>query len=421
MYRLLYADEQGRMFDHGLAAVGRTGDMFTELLEEDLMEMPPSASLVLLPGSSPLGMDRHGQLKILERVPGGGGPARAVGALLAQGYTRNLLPGYYRREEKPLPLLGYTAVAWRGGRVYVAATRTDRPRLWDPAHYNTGDLPRLVEERLAAYPDNRILKQLSHCALNYSCYTAQNIFYTRWEGGLPLSPVCNARCLGCISLQPAQCCPSPQARINFQPTPAEGVEVALQHLEQAPQAIISFGQGCEGEPSLAAPNIAAIITAVRRKTSRGTINMNSNAGYTPGVERICAAGLNSLRVSLISAREQIYNAYYRPRDYSLADVARSVRVARAHGVYVSLNLLVLPGLNDREAEIESLVHFIRENDVNKVQLRNLNIDPDYFWQQVGAGSGDDLGEIIGIPGLIEALGDIPGLEVGNFSRPVARD
>jgi pyruvate-formate lyase-activating enzyme len=411
--QLLYADEQGRMYDHGLRAVGRTGDRLVEIVDEDMLELPPGASLTLLPGGAPVGMDKHGDFKLLRQVPGDGGSTMAVGALLPQGYTRTLLPGYQRQGDQLLPLLGYAAVAWREDRVYVAAVRTDDPDRWNPEHYNSADLPRLVQDRLSRTPQNRVLANLAHCALEYSCYTAQNIFYSRWEGGLPMSPVCNARCLGCISLQPAECCPSPQIRMTFRPTYTEAFEVALHHLRHAPEGIISFGQGCEGEPALAANDLAQVISGVRQKTSRGTINMNSNAGYTQGVEKICRAGLDSLRVSLISAQEQVYQTYYRPRDYHLADVAESIKIARALGVYVSLNLLVLPGLNDREAEIAALVKFIEDNGVNKVQLRNLNIDPDYLFTQVPAE-----GEICGVDQLIETLRSIPGLELGNFSRPV---
>ncbi len=414
VYRLLYADESGNMYDHPLGAVGRTGDRLVELLDEDVTELPAGASLVLLPDSHPVGLGKDGGFRLLERAPGGRGPARAVGALLPQGYTRTLLPGYRRRARVPLPLLGYTAVAWRAGKVYVAARRTDDPGRWDPRHYSTEELPGLVEERLAAAPRNRVLEHLARCALEYSCYTAQNIFYTRWEGGLPLSPACNARCLGCISLQPAECCPAPQSRLEFSPTRDEAVEVALHHLQHAPEAIISFGQGCEGEPTMAAGRVAAVIGEVRRRTGRGTLNMNSNAGCTRGVEQICDAGLDSMRVSLISAREEVYNAYHRPQGFGLDDVACSIRAARSRGVFVSLNLLVLPGLNDRAEETAALLRFIQENGVNQVQLRNLNIDPDYFWRHVPACGG----EISGIPYLIETLRNISGLEVGNFSRPV---
>ena len=412
MYKLLYADGQGRMFDYAMGAVGRTGDRLVEILDEDVIPLPPGASLVLLPGGAPVGIGGNGAFKLLEKVPGSG-PAQAVGALLPQGYTRTLLPGYRRRETRPLPLMGYAAVAWREGGVYVAAVCTDNPDPWDPGHYNSGELNRLVRERLDSAPKNRLLKHLAHCALDYSCYTAQNVFYTRWEGGLPISPTCNARCLGCISLQPAQCCPSPQSRLDFRPTLEEAAEVAMHHLRHAPDGIISFGQGCEGEPSLAAEKIAAVIGTVRRETNAGTINMNSNAGYTRGVEDICTAGLDSLRVSLISAREDVYNAYYRPRDYRLADVTRSIRLARERSVYVSLNLLVLPGLNDRDVEIESMLKFLTENDVNQVQLRNLNIDPDFFWRLV-----QTEGEIEGVRRLVEMLQKVPGLVVGNFSQPV---
>ncbi len=414
MYHLLYADEKGNMFDHSLGAVGRTADRLVEILDGDVIPLPAGASLVLLPESAPVGLGKDG-FKLLEKSTGGG-PARAVGALLPQGYTRTLLPGYRRRGGRPLPLLGYAAVAWRGGKVYVAAARTDNPDPWNPRHYNSSNLPALVERRLGASPGNRLLAHLGHCALYYSCFTAQNIFYARWEGGLPLSPACNARCLGCISEQPAECCPSPQSRLEFSPDAAEAVEVALYHMEHASDAIISFGQGCEGEPALAAGKVAEVVAKVRRQTARGTINMNSNAGYTEGVKRICDAGLDSIRVSLVSAREEVYNAYHRPRNYRLSDVARSIREARNRGVYVSLNLLVLPGLNDRDAEMEALAEFIAGNGVDQVQLRNMNIDPDYFWRNVRAE-----GEILGVPLLVEMLRQIPGLVVGNFSRPVKRN
>lgn len=416
MYQLVYADPRGRYFDHGsLGAVGRTGDMFVEIEDEDVVEFPAGASLVLLPGGHPVGINQGGRFNLLDKSPRSGTPAFAVGALLPQGYTRTLLPAFRRSTgEKPLPLMGYAAVAWRGGQLFVAARRTDNPERWDPVHYNTDYLPELVEGRLRDHPDNRILRQLSRCALEYSCFTAQNIFFTRWEGGVPVSPACNARCLGCISKQPAECCPSPQERINFQPTVDEVVEIMAHHLENAPGAITSFGQGCEGEPALAAETIVEALHRVRGLTGRGTINMNSNAGYTRGIREICEAGLDSIRVSLISAREEAYNAYYRPRDYTLSNVRQSIMAARENGVYVSLNLLVFPGLTDREEETETLCQLIQETDVNMVQLRNLNIDPDFLLKKMPPGEG----EIIGIPAFVEQLRAIPDLQVGNFSRAI---
>ncbi len=416
MYRLVFAGDNGTIHIHrSLRATGRTGERFIELAGEDMEKLPEGASLVLIPGGTPVGITRSGRFTSLEHHPRVKGQARAVAALLPQGYTRTLLPSYMRsREEKPLPLMGYSAVACHDGELYVAAKRTDDPCRWDPSNYNTGDLPSLVKEKLDRHPANRILRQLAKCSLEYRCFTAQNIFYGRWEGGIPVSPSCNARCLGCISRQPAECCPSPQQRIDFSPSTEEISELASVHLEKGMEPVISFGQGCEGEPALASRTIVKAMEQVRATTSRGTINMNSNAGYSQGVEEVCSAGLDAIRVSLVSAREETYEAYHRPVDYSLDDVRRSIEAAVSRGVYTSLNLLVFPGLTDREGEIGALIKMVRDTGLHMVQLRNLNIDPDHLLRNLPESSE----RMLGIPALLEALQETTGLDVGNFTRPV---
>lgn len=418
MYQMLFAGDDGRLYDHHtLRAVGRSGDRFVEITPGDLIKLPPGASLVLVPGGVPLGLKPDGSFTILRRDPWQGGRAWAVGALLPQGYTRTLLPAFQREPgEKPLPLMGYTALACRDGELYAAALPTDEPGPWDPGVYDSSDLPGLVKRKQKAYPTNRIIRQLAHCALHYHCFTAQNIFYGRWEGGIPVSPGCNANCLGCISQQPAECCPAPQSRIAFTPTAREIAEVAIPHLKKGPGAIVSFGQGCEGEPSLASRVITEAIALIRAETGEGTINMNTNGGYADGVADICRAGLDAIRISLISARPETYNAYYRPKGFGLAEVRRSIAGAVAGGVLTSLNLLVLPGFTDLPQEAGALVELIRDTGVNMVQLRNLNIDPDFFWQQVPLPQGPAMG----IPAFVEMLHQVPGLTVGNYSHPVMK-
>ncbi|MDD4238597.1 MAG: radical SAM protein [Desulfotomaculaceae bacterium] len=416
MYRLVFAGEDGSLYDHhSLLATGRSGDRFVEITEADLIKLPKGASLVLVPGGVPLGITQAGRFTLLGQNPWKKGMAWAVGALLPQGYTRTLLPSFQRgKQEKPLPLMGYTAVACRGGELYVAALPTDDPRPWEPRAYDDGDLPIRVKQKQKDFPANRIINQLAHCALNYHCFTAQNIFYGRWEGGIPVSPKCNANCLGCISLQPAECCPSPQSRINFNPTPREIVEVAIPHLKCGVGAIASFGQGCEGEPTLAAAVISEAIGLIRAETNSGTINMNTNGGHTTGVAEICRAGLDAIRISLISARPETYEAYYRPAGFGLAEVRHSIANAVSGGVQTSLNLLVFPGLTDREEEVAALIELIRDTGVNMVQLRNLNIDPTLLWRHVPLPSGPTMG----VPELVEALSELPGLTVGSYSHPV---
>ncbi|MBP2667399.1 MAG: Pyruvate-formate lyase-activating enzyme, partial [Firmicutes bacterium] len=261
-------------------------------------------------------------------------------------------------------------------------------------------------------PENRLVEHLAHCSKEWHCCTAQNLFYRRWEAGIPTSQTCNANCLGCISLQPAECCPSPQSRITFSPSVEEVAAVSFYHLDTAPDAIISFGQGCEGEPALAAGIIAAAINQVRRKTSRGIFNINTNAGYTEGIRQIADAGIDSLRVSLISAREETHQAYYRS-SYSLEAVRASIRYAKQKGCHVSVNMLLFPGLNDQSAEIEAWQEFLRDTGVDMIQLRNLNMDPDELRKAVPfflePGSG--------VPVMVRQLQDaVPELQFGSFSH-----
>lgn len=415
MYNMLYANEAGEFFDHHWRAVGRAGDRYVEIIDEDVIPLPPGAGLVLVPGGHPIGMNDRGEFKLLQTDPYQGGAVFAVGATLPQGYTRTLLPAYRRRAETPLPLLGYAAVVARGEELFVAAQQTDELKKWHPDHYCTADLPTLIDRRRERHPANRILEHLAHCALEYRCFTAQNIFYQRWEGGIPASPTCNAACLGCISKQPAECCPSPQNRISFRPTVQELVEVGADHLQKAEEAIISFGQGCEGEPSLAADTIAAAIKGMRAVTDRGTININTNAGYTAGLKQIIDAGLDSMRVSTISANPEIYNAYYQPKNYTLEDVTASIKYAKQNKVYVSLNLLTLPGLTDRESETERLIDWIGQTGIDMIQIRNLNIDPDWLLAKLPVQDED----FYGIPQYISILREqLPQVKIGNYSKAI---
>ena len=414
------SDRSGRVLRNDNArAVARAGNYFVELRASDVIPLPEGATLMRLPGRVPVGADASSG----EFVQAG--PGEAVAAILPQGYTRTFVPAYVSKPGAPeLPLFGYSAAAFVGDQMVVAAIRTDERDTWDPRHYNLPELPALVEAALGAHPGNRILKQLAKCALEYQCYTAQNLFYRRWEAGVPVSPTCNARCVGCISKQPSECCPSPQQRIDFVPTPDEIVELALPHLEEAPQAIISFGQGCEGEPTNEWRVIAEACRAVRARTGRGTININTNAGNTQAVEALCDAGMDSFRVSLVSARPMPYARYHRPLGYRLADVERSIAVARRRGAFVSLNYLVFPGFTDLEPEVDAVCSLIERTDVQMVQFRNLNIDPEVFSHVMLERPGkrdrrDEAAESLEPAGIVQVIAHLqdcfPHLVIGNFS------
>ena len=408
MIYALYADENGEIFDApGMGAVGRFGDEIRPLTPEDLIPLPDSADLMYLPDRQALGVDEEGNILPLT--------GQAVSAILPAGYTRTLLPGFQLMEEaSQLPLYGYTAVAVYQDQLYVAAIYTDENHKWDPENYNTPDLKKLVKRVKKDLPDNPLVEHLANCSLEWHCCTAENLFYRRWECGIPTSPVCNANCFGCISLQPAECCPSPQERIKFRPTPEQIAQIGLYHLQTAPEGIISFGQGCEGEPSLAAVNISQGIRLIRQQTDKGQININTNAGYTEGIRQIVDAGLDTMRVSIISALPESYAAYYRS-SYQLENVKESIRYALDKGIYVSLNMLYFPGFNDRAQELAGWLEFFRELPVQMIQVRNLNIDPDAFLQIMP----EVQGEILGTKTFLTKLHqEFPDMVIGSFSHYV---
>ena len=404
----VYADRNGNIREaDDVRALGRIGARNVVISPEDLIPLPESADLMFMPDHMAVGQRTDGTE---ERIAG-----TAVAAILPQGYTRTHLPAFHRSDgAAPLPLYGYTAVVSYRGELHVTAVYTDENEKWDPANYNGKELKKLVRRTMKELPNNRIVEQVGNCSLNYHCLTAQNLFYRRWECGVPTSPVCNANCLGCISLQSSECCPSPQERITFSPTAEEIAEVGIYHLSIAPDGIISFGQGCEGEPSLAADRIAEGIRKIRAVTARGQINMNSNAGFPAGMRKIVDAGLDSLRVSIISARDESYDAYYRA-SYPLASVKESLRYALDHGVYVSLNLLHFPGFTDRAEELAAWQEFFRALPVQMIQMRNLNIDPTLFLRTMP----DEKGAPVGTRAFMDELhAEFPQLVIGSFSHYV---
>ena len=85
--------------------------------------------------------------------------------------------------------------------------------------------------------------------------------------------------------------------------------------------------------------------------------------------------------------------------------------AKEKGVYTSINLLVFPGFTDREEEVEGLIKLIRKTDLDLIQMRNLNIDPDLYLKNMGRGEG------MGISKMIDILKkEFPSLQFGYFNR-----
>ena len=416
---LLIADPTGKVLEHPhLLATVRSGDEVL-LPPEVPVPLPDGARLVHLPGRRPVGVDPEtGELVLVSEVAVGRRrfTPHAVGALVPPGWTRTYLPGEVKADGPVLPQWAYAAAGWASGGPVTWALHTDRRTHWAPERFSTPELRARVRRARAADPENRVLRQLETCALVYRCFTSQNVFYGRDEGALPVSTMCNAACVGCISDQPEDGPPASHARMDDGPTAEELARVAVAHLRSAgPRAMVSFGQGCEGEPLTRWRVIAEAIRRIRAETSAGSLHLNTNASLTAGLGALHDAGLDSIRVSLNSAAADLYEAYYQPDRYRWSDVEASIALSRERGAYLALNLLTFPGVTDREGEVEALLALIRRHRVDQLQTRSLCIDPlQYLEVARDRGAG---GSPMGIARMLRMLREAaPWLRVGNFAR-----
>jgi wyosine [tRNA(Phe)-imidazoG37] synthetase (radical SAM superfamily) len=418
-YKLLLADPKGRVVEHPwLLATVRSDETILPAPGKPI-PLPEGAKLAQLPGRLPVGLDpTTGELVLVREfeLDGVRFVPQAVGAVLPPGFTRTYLPGEVKSDGPVLPQWAYTAAAWGEGGAMVWALHTDRRTHWQPKDFSTPELKAKVKAHLTRFPDNQVLTQLKTCALVYRCFTSQNVFYCRDEGGIPASVMCNAACVGCISEQPLDGPPSSHERMDHGPTAQEMADIGGFHLEHAPgRTMISFGQGCEGEPLTRWKAIAEAISLIRARTDRGSININTNGSLTKGLAALYDAGLDAVRVSLNSASPELYAAYYQPTRYTFDDVEASIALSRKRQAFVALNLLLFPGVTDRLGEVEALERLIRKHKVDQLQTRPLAIDPiQYIELARGKGAG---GEAIGIPAMLTRLKkSAPWLTIGNFAR-----
>jgi len=399
---LIFADAAGNIMDFpGLAMVGRSGDYLLPVSSDETIPLPPGSQLYVIPGRRPIGMDRDtGEIVSLTENPyDGTSLVHAVAVFPPAAHTQTYLAAWERSECTPgLPLFPYTAAGWSDGFV-ITAFRTDASNRQDPDMFNQDRIRQGIHQWREALPGNRLVDHLSNnCALRYGCPAALNLFQGREEAPLPTSPACNARCVGCISKQPCGSAPSPQDRISFQPTPREIAEVALRHIHTAENPVVSFGQGCEGEPLLAADVIRDAVSLIRAETSEGTINLNTNASLPPRIAELADAGLDSMRISMNSAREKTYLSYFRP-SYKFEALMQSALEMKRRGRFVSINLFVFPGVTDAPKEAEALKKFLEAAQIDMIQWRNLNMDPDWYLETLDQAFPAG----VGIRNLIESI------------------
>jgi hypothetical protein len=398
----------------GFRPAARSGGRMVKLELTNTIPLPEGTTLMHLPGRRALALDAKDRPVDVEA------DLLPVAAVLPVGYLRTLVPASRPLPgSRRLPLYGYAAIVEHHDELRVAALSTDAFGWWEPRKYAGGGLDAAIESARAALPDNRLVDHLANCATDLRCYTAQNTFLRRYEGALPASPACNADCLGCISLQTDGEAPAPQPRMRFAPTAAELAGMASFHLSGSDAGIVSFGQGCEGEPLTRDDVLARAVALIRKDHPEATIHVNTNGSRPKVLQGLIDAGCNSVRISAISFSDPVFRAYYRPVGYSIEDVVGCGRVMSGAGGQVCLNLLTFPGLTDSTAELERTGAAVLEMGAHQIQWRSLNCDHDWLIDVLTA-RGLLPEDGIGLSNAYRQLVDrLPSVTHGNFTRPVA--
>jgi len=413
---ILYSDGEGNIYeDTSLYVVGRAGWDAMPIDPADWIELPEGGNLYELPGRRGIGLDvETGEMRLCDK-------GWAVAAFIPPAHTGLYIAAYETEAEAPtLPLFCYTAAGWLDNKTYVPAVRIEQDIRQECAGYDDEKIASGTETLLANYPHNRLVKHLmENCCMTYNCPAARNFSMSRWECPVPTSPACNANCIGCISFQPSdETIVSTQDRLTFKPTAEEIVEFTVPHLKNAPFPLISFGQGCEGEPLLMWETIRESIIEIRKHTDKGSININTNGSKPDAVKALCEVGLNSIRVSTNSARKHIYEPYYRPNNYQFEDIVESLKVMRSYGGWASINYFVFPGMTDSVEEYEALRKLIIDTDLTMIQWRNFNIDPDWYMGKIGV---NETGEMLGVKQLMSLIAEeFPKVKFGYFNPPIER-
>lgn len=425
LLQAVVANEAGEIFElDGYAAVGRSGEQFVLLTADATIDLPYGSELMRLPDRHPVVYSLETEeLTVLTEDPyEPGQPIYPVAAFNSPGHVISQASAFVEDPDSAdiLPLFSYGAVGWHKDRFQSAALLVDAEPRQDLRQMPQAKIEAGVKELTAQMPKNRLLTHLTHCALTYGCPAAKNFFLGRFEAPLPTATTCNARCLGCLSKQSEESpIPVSQNRIAFTPTPQEISQIALTHIARVPNAVVSFGQGCEGDPVINADLLEAAIKLIRTETDQGTIHMNTNASRPDSLESLFDAGLDSIRVSLNSVRKAYYEAYFRPQGYTWEMVCDSIDRAVKKGRFVAINYLNSPGFTDSAKEAQALLHFIERRGIHMIQWRNLNFDPLHYWEAMTTVGDSD--SPMGMPDLIETIRQrFPDLINGYFNPPKAK-
>ncbi|MEP7003926.1 MAG: hypothetical protein ABI888_05240 [Chloroflexota bacterium] len=349
MLQAVHSDRSGRIFvsaDYGATALD--GD--TPVTLDRAVPLPSDAQLLPLADRAAVGIDRRGLPRPL-------GPARwALAAVLPSGFLRTHVPAAdHAADAASLEPLPYAAVAADAtGEIVVAAIPLGPTRSAAPS---MDDLASRITERLRSEPSNRLLRQLARCAREYACPAARNAFLGQGECALPLGAPASDQAGPLVALRRRE------ERAPLEPSAmpvnaADAAAVANAHFA-AGGTSVSFGHACEGDPLGLVRVVADAATLIARQAGHEVI-LRTSGSSAPAIARAADAGVDRIIVPLASAHGPTYERVHAPVGLRWTDVRGGLREAASRKLALTIELLSLPGLTDREAEAQVLLALLGE-------------------------------------------------------------
>jgi hypothetical protein len=78
-----------------------------------------------------------------------------------------------------------------------------------------------------------------------------------------------------------------------------------------------------------------------------------------------------------------------------------------------INYLIFPGITDQPAEVAAMRRLIAETSPDLIHMKNLNIDPHFYWQAMAPPAEPGLG-LRAVKDLL--AGDFPDLRFGYYNK-----
>lgn len=385
MLQAIHSDRSGRVFvsaDYGATAL----DGRAPVALDRAIGLPADAQLVPLADRAALGIDRRGLPRPL-------GSARwALAAILRPGHLRTHLPACDPAADvRPLDPLPYAAVAAdQDGEIVVAAvplgTRAGPP----------SDLSSRITDRLRSEPSNGLLRQLARCAREYGCPAARSAFLGTGECALPLGAPASDHAAPIVALRRREE-RAPTEPTAMRSTADDIVAVANAHFRSGGTRV-SFGHACEGDPLGLVRTIEDASGRIERPAGTEIV-LRTTGSSAAAIARAADAGVDRIIVALASAHGPTYERVHAPAGYRWTDVRASLRTAASRALPLTIELLSLPGLTDRESETRALIALLGELPAG-TELMPIDLAADPYALLADLPDG---GPTIGIAALLERL------------------